>query len=227
MRLLVVEDDAELRAFAREGLTREGFTVDVAVNGREAVDLVLQRQYDAILLDVMMPELDGFSVLNTIRGRGFKGAVLLATCKGQERDKLQGFNSGADDYIVKPYLISELTARIRAISRRMDPARVESMRGPMLQVGELEMDLLKRSVTYKGRAVSLTKREFELLEYLMRRPGQVISPTVLAQHLSSIDQETSTNTIEVHIKNLRAKLDPKKSKDPIVNHRGSGYTLVD
>lgn len=220
MKLLLAEDDKDLCAFAREGLIREGFAVDVARNGQEAVDLASERQYDVILLDVMMPELDGFAVLKTLRSRGYQGAVLLATCKGQERDKLKGLNSGADDYIVKPYLLSELTARIRSILRRTSLGPGKIIQDAVLKAGVLELDLLKREVKKSGKPVSLTKREFELLEYLMRRPGQVISQAVLAQHLTSVDYEAQTNTIEVHIKNLRAKIDAKFG-DPAHGRRGS------
>ncbi len=225
MRLLLVEDDKDLCAFAREGLVREGFAVDVARNGQEAVDLAVERQYDVILMDVMMPEMDGFTALKTLRTRGFQGGVLLATCKGQERDKLQGLNNGADDYIVKPYLLTELVARIRAVLRRTSGSSAKTDQGSVLKAGPLELDLLKREVKKNGKNIALTKREFELLEYLMRRPGQVISQAVLAQHLTSMDYEAQTNTIEVHIKNLRAKIDSKSGDSLIRTARGFGYSL--
>jgi len=225
MRLLVVDDDKDLSEFVREGLTREGFAVDLVGDGQEAVDLVAERDFDVIVLDVMMPKIDGFSVLKTIRLRGYRGAVILATCKGQEKDKLEGLNSGADDYIVKPFLLTELVARIRAILRRTGGTGAKVIKGSVLKAGSLEMDLLKHEVKKSGKLVNLTKKEFELLEYLMRRPGQVLSQEVLSQHLSNTNFESGTNTVEVHIKNLRSKIDSKSGNSLIRTVRGCGYAL--
>ncbi len=225
MRLLIAEDDADLRTFVLEGLTRAGFAVDAAKDGQEAVDLASERAYDVVLLDVVMPKRDGFEVLKTLRCRGYKGVVLLVTSRGQERDKLQGLNSGADDYIVKPFLLTELVARIRAILRRTTPARGTVLQGATIKVGPLEMDLLKREVRKGNKPIALTKKEFDLLEYLMRRPKQVHSQEDLAQHLTGIEHESQTNTIEVHIKNLRAKLDAKRGLSLIRTVRGCGYSL--
>jgi DNA-binding response OmpR family regulator len=225
-RLLLAEDDKDLSAFAREGLAREGFAVDVAGDGQEAIRIVSDRQYDVIVLDVEMPKLNGFEVLKTLRSRGFGGPILLATCKGQENEKLQGLNNGADDYIVKPYLLTELIARIRAVLRRSgDDSSVKVIQGSQLKARNLAMDLIKHEVKKSGEPISLTKMEFELLEYFMRRPGQVLSPLVLNQHLIRPTLESRTNTIEVHIKNLRAKIDPKAGPSFIRNIRGFGYRL--
>ena len=207
MRLLLVEDDRDLSDFVREGMAREGFAVEVAGDGQEAIDRAAEGDYDVVVLDVMMPKLDGFTVLKTLRSRGYRGAILLATCKGQERDKLQGLNSGADDYIVKPFLLTELVARVRAVLRRTAGAGPQAAKGSMLKAGDLQMDLLKHEVKKAGKGIPLTKKEFDLLECFMRRPGQVLSQAVLAQHLSSADFDSHTNVIEVHIKNLRAKID--------------------
>jgi DNA-binding response OmpR family regulator len=226
MRLLLVEDDKDLSEFAREGLSREGFAVDVAMDGQEAVDIVSERQYDVILLDVEMPKLNGFAVLKTLRSRGYRGAVLLATCKGQEKDKLQGLNNGADDYIVKPFLLTELVARIRAVLRRTGgDSSTKVIQGSILKSGPLEMNLIKHEVHKAGKPIILTKKEFELLEYFMRRPGQVLSQGVLSQHLIHTDFDSHTNTIEVHIKNLRAKIDSKTGPSLIRTVRGCGYSL--
>src|SRR5437016_4270498 len=141
MRLLLVEDDKDLSDFAREGLAREGFAVDVAGDGQEAIDLAAERGYDVILLDVMMPKLTGFAVLKVLRARGYRGAVLMATSKGQEKDKLEGLNNGADDYIVKPYLITELVARVRAVLRRTASPQAKVVQGSVLRAKDIVMDL--------------------------------------------------------------------------------------
>lgn len=223
MKLLLVEDDKDLSEFAREGLVREGFAVDVARNGKEALERAGENAYEVILLDVMMPHVDGYTVLRKLRAQGNPSAILLVTCKGQERDKLQGLNSGADDYIVKPFLLSELVARIRAILRRT--AAQKGTQGSILRARDLHMDLLKREVKRAGKPLVLTKMEFDLLEYFMRRPGQVLSHLVIVQHLSNTDVNVSPNAVEVHVKNLRAKIDPKSGKSFIRTVRGCGYAL--
>lgn len=225
MRLLLVEDDKDLSDFVREGMSREGFVVDSVSNGQKAILQLDEADYDVVLLDVMMPGMDGFAVLKTLKQKGFKGAVLLVTCKGQERDKLEGLNSGADDYIVKPFLLSELIARVRAVLRRTMGAGLLPAKGSELEVNDLHMDLLKREVKKSGKTVALTKKEFDLLECLMRRPGQVLSQSVLNQQISNADFDSQTNVIEVHIKNLRAKIDNKTGPSRIRTVRGCGYAL--
>lgn len=225
MRLLLVEDDQDLSSFIKEGLTREGFAVTHVADGREAVALVGERPFDAVVMDVMMPKLDGVSALKQLRLHGFKGAVLLVTSKGLEQDKLKGFSSGADDYLVKPFLMTELVARIRAVVRRTKGAEEKEVQGSVLKVGILQMDLMRREVKRSGKAIVLTKREFDLLECFMRRPGQVLSQTVLNQHLSDQDFNAGTNVIEVHVKNLRAKLDGNAETSLIRTVRGCGYAL--
>jgi len=225
MKLLLVEDDKDLSEFVEEGMAREGFSVDLARNGQDAIDLSSRTFYEVILLDVMMPGLDGYSVLKRLRAKGHHGAILLVTCKGQERDKLEGLNSGADDYIVKPFLLTELVARVRAVLRRTAKSAPVESTGSALKAGDLHMDLLKREVKRTGKLINLTKREFDLLECFMRRPGQVLSQTVLSQHISGVDFNSATNIVEVHIKNLRAKLDRKSTPSLIRTVRGCGYAL--
>jgi DNA-binding response OmpR family regulator len=226
VRLLLVEDDKDLRDFVREGMAREGFVVDSVADGESAVLQAQQAAYDVIVMDVMMPRMDGFAALKSLRSGGYKGAVLLVTCRGQERDKLQGLNSGADDCLVKPFLLSELIARVRAVLRRTtEGSSPKAIKGSSLKVGDLQMDLLKREVTKKGQLLSLTKREFDLLECFLRRPGQVLSQNVLGQHLSQADFSSHTNVVEVHIMNLRAKIDDKSGPSRIRTIRGCGYAL--
>jgi len=225
MRLLLVEDDRDLSDFVREGMSREGFIVDTVADGDEALRQAEEAEYDVVLLDVMIPKQDGFAVLKSLRARGFKGAILLATCKGQERDKLQGLNNGADDYIVKPFLLTELTARVRAVLRRTGGNSGPVAKGSLLKAGDLQLDLLKREVRKAGKTVLLTKREFDLLECFMRRPGQVLSQSVLSQSLSNSEVYSNTNVVEVHIKNLRSKIDSKNKDSLIRTVRGCGYAL--
>jgi len=225
MKVLLVEDDRDLSEFVQEGLQREGFAVDVARDGQQAIDEAQHSTYDIVLLDVMMPGLDGIEVLRTLRRRGFKGGVLMATSKGLEKDKLLGLNSGADDYIVKPFLLSELVARIRAILRRTTASVSAPSPSTLLEAGNLTMDLLRREVKNGKKVLSLTKKEFDLLEYFLRRPGQVLSQQVLSQHLSQTDFNTTTNVVEVHIKNLRRKMDSPAGPSLIRTVRGCGYAL--
>jgi two-component system copper resistance phosphate regulon response regulator CusR len=226
MRLLLVEDDRGLSEFVEEGLAREGFSVDLAQNGDSALELAGETAYDVILLDVMMPGQDGYTVLKKLRAKGHQGAILLVTSKGQERDKLEGLNNGADDYLVKPFLLTELIARVRAVLRRTGKSGPTApIQGSVLKVGDLQMDLLKHEVKTGGKPIVLTKKEFDLLECFMRRPGQVLSQTVLMQQLSNADFVGATNIIEVHIKNLRSKIDGKSGKSMIRTVRGCGYSL--
>lgn len=225
MKLLLVEDDKDLSEFVQEGMAREGFTVDLANNGQDALDRTTRKAYDVILLDIMMPGLDGYAVLKKLRGKGHQGAILLVTCKGQERDKLEGLNNGADDYIVKPFLLTELVARVKAVLRRTTKAIQNATGGSVFKAGDLSMDLLKREVKQAGKPVRLTKTEFDLLECFMRNPGQVMSQSVLSQHVTGSDFNSATNIIEVHVKNLRAKLGSRGAESLIRTVRGCGYAL--
>lgn len=220
MRVLVVEDDAELSRFIRSALKREGFVCGHASDGKAALALAHEAEYDVVLLDVVMPELDGLSVLKELRKRGNPAAILMVTSQGHESDKLKGLNSGADDYIVKPFLVTELIARIRAVLRRSQPGAPKTL--TVLHAGDVTLDLVKHSVTIKGRPVELTKKEFELLEYFMRHPHQLLSQPALAQHVWNQDFDSDSNTVEVHVGHLRDKI--SHGKTPlIVTVRGAGY----
>ncbi len=225
MRLLVAEDDRDLSDFVREGLTRAGFLVEAAADGEKALLLAAATRYDVVLLDVMMPKRDGYSVLKTLRARGYKGAILMVTSKGNEKEKLQGLDNGADDYIVKPFILTELVARVRAVVRRTTGANPQPVKGAFLKAGDIEMDLTKHQVKKSGKPVHLTKMEFVILECFMRRPGEVLSQSVLGQNLFNKEIKTNTNYVEVHIKNLRAKLDNKTGPRHFRTVRGFGYVL--
>ncbi len=225
MRLLLVEDDKDLREFVREGLSRSGFVTDVAEDGQAGIIRAQKNDYDVIVMDVMMPHMDGITVLKTLRAQGYSGAILLTTCRGQEKDKVEGLNHGADDYLVKPYLLSELIARVRAVMRRTASGGKSTVKTSTLKAGPLQLDLLKREVRKGSKVIGLTKKEFDLLECFLRRPGQVLSQSVLTQHLSNADFNSNTNIVEVHMKNLRAKIDAKTGPSLIRTVRSCGYAL--
>jgi DNA-binding response OmpR family regulator len=220
MRVLVVEDDKELSQFTRGALKREGFATDHAANGRDAVELATETDYDVILLDVNMPEMDGLSVLKELRKKGHEAAILMVTSQGHERDKLAGLNNGADDYITKPFLVTELIARIRAVVRRRQPGTGGS--STVLKEGDICLDLIKHRVEVKKKPVELTKKEFELLELFMRHPNQLLSRSVITQHVWDLDFESDSNVLEVHVGHLRDKISTGK-RSLIVTVRGVGY----
>jgi DNA-binding response OmpR family regulator len=227
MRILLVEDDADLAAFVKEGLQRERFVVDRAGDGQEALGFLAERSYDVLLLDLMMPKVNGFQLLKHLRSARYAGAVIVVSTRMHERDKLEALNGGADDYLVKPFLMSELVARVRAVLRRTlqdGPTKIATGTA-ILKNGALQMDLSRYEVKKSGKVVKLTKKEFELLECLMRRPGHVLSQSALSQSINSSDFDTTTNSIEVHIKNLRAKIDADSKNGVIQTVRGCGYRL--
>jgi len=219
MRVLIVDDDKELNNFLRAALKREGFAVDQAMDGKEALEQARDKEYDVLLLDVAMPELDGLSVLKELRKAG-NPAILMVTSQGGERAKLAGLNSGADDYIVKPFIVSELVARIRAVLRRRQPASPAGS-STVLTAGDLRLDLVKHELQINGKPVELTKKEYDLLEYFMQRPGEVLTQPALAQHVWNMEFESDSNLVEVHINHLREKLGSQAPQ--ITTVRGVGY----
>ena len=225
MKILIADDDQYWSRFLAEGLRNEGIAVDRVSNGRDALEKTKAVVYDAILLDVLMPGLDGYAVLRKLRARGSHTAVLMVTIKGRERDELEGFRSGADDYLVKPVQISRLVARIHAILRRIGNGTQNKGDPFVLRVGPLELHLLNREVRKEGKPVDVTKTEFALLECMMRRARQVLSRPVLCQHLISGDIPATTNIIDAHVKNIRAKIDGDSGKSIIRTVRGVGYAL--
>lgn len=226
MKVLIADNDPSWSRFLAEGLRSEGISADRVTNGREALEKAATVDYDVILLDVLMPGLNGYAVLRKLRARGSRAAVLIVTCKGRERDELEGFSSGADDYLVKPIEISRLVARIHAILRRIGVPAGKKGDPYVLQAGELELHVLNREVRKRGKLVDVTKTEFSLLECMMRRPGQVLARPVLCQHLISGDIPATTNIIDAHMKNIRAKIDGRSSKSVIRTVRGVGYAIL-
>jgi len=220
MRVLVVEDDAGISRFIHQGLNEAGYAVDIASNGREGVNYAIAADYDVIVLDVLLPELDGLSVLKNLRQRGLQTPVLLLTALDTVQDRVLGLDAGADDYLIKPFDFTELLARLRALLRR-PPFQT----GVVLQVGNLEMDTVQRLVRRGDRLIELSPREFSLLEHLMRHPNQVLSRTQIAQHVWSFDFYGDFKVIDVYVGYLRRKIDRNEPSSLIQTVRGVGYRI--
>jgi heavy metal response regulator len=222
VRLLVVEDEAKVASFIKRGFEEESYAVDVAVDGEEAVSMVDVYDYDMILLDIMLPKLDGLSVLDHIRKTKKSVPVILLTAKDMVNDKVKGLDMGADDYVTKPFSFEELLARVRALLRR--GRSDESLK---LLVDDLELDPVSRKVTRGGKDISLTTKEYSLLEYFMRNPGRILTRTMISEHVWSIKFDTFTNVIDVYINYLRNKIDKDHPKKLLHTVRGVGYMLKD
>ena len=221
MRVLVIEDDAQTAAYMVKGLTEAGHTVDHAPEGREGLLMAAGQPYDVIVLDRMLPEMDGLSILRTLRAARVRTPVLLLTAMQGIDDRVEGLDAGADDYLVKPFAFVELHARINALARRPPPQEVITA----LQVGDLKMDLLKRTVTRASVRIDLQPREFQLLEYLMRHAGRVVTRTMLLEGIWNFNFEPQTNIVETHMSRLRAKVDRGHPRELIHTVRGSGYMM--
>ena len=217
MRLLLVEDDSMIGAAAQQGLRGEGHTVDWVRDGREAELAVGNGVYDLVLLDLGLPRADGLSLLRKWRARGMEVPVLIVTARDAVTDRIAGLDAGADDYLVKPFDLDELSARVRAVLRRRS-GRAEST----IRIGDLEIDTANRQVRWKGRDVALSAREHALLEALADRPGAFLTRAQLEERLYGWDEEIASNAVEVHIHALRRKLDPGL----IRNVRGMGYAIA-
>ncbi len=217
MRLLLVEDDEMIGAAAREGLRQEGHAVDWVRDGPQAEAAAANGVYDLVLLDLGLPRRDGLAVLRTLRAKGNDVPVLVITARDAVADRVAGLDAGADDYLVKPFDLDELAARVRAVLRRR-----AGRSSALLRVGELEIDAATRRVRWKGREVQLSAREYALLEALSDRPGGFLSRAQLEERLYGWDEEVASNAVEVHIHALRRKLDPAL----IRNVRGLGYSLA-
>jgi len=217
MRLLLVEDDSMIGAAAQQGLRQDGYAVDWARDGVQAEAAIATTPYDLVLLDLGLPRKDGLSLLRSVRAKGRDLPVIIITARDAVTDRIAGLDAGADDYVVKPFDLDELSARVRAVARR-HAGRAQ----PLLRVGELAIDAATRQVTWKGRDVALSAREFAVLEALADRPGAILSRSQLEDRLYGWEEEIGSNAIEVHIHALRRKLDPAL----IRNVRGMGYTLA-
>jgi two-component system OmpR family response regulator len=221
MKLLIVEDDKEGAAFLKRALAEAGHTVDHAAGGRDGLLLAAGEPYDVIVLDRMLPEMDGLAILRTIRASGVKAPVLLLTALGGIDDRVEGLEAGGDDYLVKPFAIAELLARVNALARRPPPREVQTV----LAVADLRMELLSRTVTRGGARIELQPREFQLLEYLMRHAGRVVTRTMLLEAVWDFHFDPKTNIVETHVSRLRGKIDRGAGRELIHTVRGAGYCL--
>ena len=220
MRILLVEDDKKVASFIRKGLEEEGYAVDVAAEGEAGLFMGLDRLHDLIILDVMLPKKPGFQVLRELRQAKVATPVLMLTARDTVEDKVQGLDAGADDYLTKPFVFAELLARVRALLRRRAEAR-----SPRLQVADLVLDPATRSVTRGGQSITLTNREFALLEYLMRNAGRVLTRTAITEHVWDYDFDSGTNVIDVYVNYLRKKIDAGHEPKLLHTVRGAGYVL--
>lgn len=219
MRILVVEDEAKTADYLRKGLGESGYLVEVALNGLDGLHLVQESEFDLIILDVMLPGLDGWQLLQIIR-RKWQTPVLFLTARDAVEDRVKGLELGADDYLVKPFSYAELLARVRTLLRRGPPREVEQF-----QIADLHLDLLKRKVTRNGERLSLTNKEFALLHLLLSREGEVLSRALIASHVWQMNFDSDTNVVDVAIRRLRAKVDDPYQAKLIHTVRGIGYLL--
>jgi len=220
MRLLIIEDEKKVARFIKKGLEEEGYAVDLAFDGEEGLAMVLDQVHDLIILDIALPKIDGLQVLKRLRERNVRTPVLLLTVRATIEDKVLGLDSGADDYLTKPFAFQELLARIRALLRRK-----AEVGPPLLQVEDLVLDPARHLVTRGGERIDLTSKEFALLEYLMRNAGRVVTRAMISEHVWSYDFDTETNVIDVYVNYLRRKIDSGGEKKLIHTVRGSGYVL--
>jgi heavy metal response regulator len=220
MRILVVEDEKKVAGFIKQGLEEEGYAIDVALDGREGLMMALDGVHDLIILDINLPKLDGLSVLREFRKHQGKTPVLLLTVRAAIEDKVLGLDTGADDYLTKPFSFQELLARIRALLRR----RVEAT-PPQLQVADLSLDPARRLVFRGTERIDLSAKEFALLDYFMRNPGRVLTRTMIAEHVWDYDFDPMSNIIDVYVNYLRKKIDTGRESKLIHTVRGVGYVL--
>jgi len=220
MRILVVEDDRKVASFIRKGLMEEGYAVDVAADGETGLAMGQDRLHDVIILDVMLPGKPGFQVVRELRQAKVATPVLLLTAREAVEDRVQGLDAGADDYLTKPFAFAELLARVRALLRRGATAQAS-----LLRIADLTLDPAKRTVKRGGEVISLTNREFALVEYLMRNPGRVLTRTMIAEHVWDYSFDSATNVIDVYVNYLRKKIDAGRERKLIHTVRGVGYVL--
>ncbi len=220
MRVLIVEDDLRMASLIRRGLVTEGLAADVAATGEDALWTAQAHDYDAIVLDVMLPGLNGFETCRRLRASGVWAPVLMLTARDGVEDRVAGLDSGADDYLVKPFAFAELLARLRALARRG-----EAQRPAVLTVGDLRLDPATREVTRGSTLIALSAKEFALLETFMRRPGEVLSRLHLLEHAWDFAYENRSNVVDVHVRRLRRKIDEPFGRESLETVRGVGYRL--
>jgi two-component system OmpR family response regulator len=221
MRILVVEDDKKISSFVVNGLKQAGFAVDACADGEEALIMARSTPYDAAVLDLMLPKLDGLSVLQQIRREGVRTPVIILSAKASVDDRIRGLQAGGDDYLAKPFAFSELVARVQALIRRA----TQTTEPTRLTCADLVLDLLSREVTRQGQKIELQTREFSLLEYLLRNPGRVVTKTMILEHVWDYSFDPQTNVVDVLVHRLRTKVDKDFAVKLIHTIRGVGYVL--
>lgn len=221
MRILVIEDDRDAASWLIKGLTESGHVTDHAANGEDGLALALENIHDILIVDRMLPKLDGLSIIRTLRARGIATPALILSALGDVDERVKGLRAGGDDYLAKPYAFTELLARVEGLARRNSQEPLETK----LKAGDLEIDLLTRAVTRGGQAIPLQPREFKLLEYLMRNAGHIVTRTMLLENVWDYHFDPQTNVIDVHVSRLRSKID-KGFKEPLLQTvRGAGYMI--
>ncbi|MDO8378788.1 response regulator transcription factor [Phenylobacterium sp.] len=221
MRILIVEDDLEAAEAMDRGLTEGGHACVRAADGEEGLKAARDGEFDVMIVDRMMPKMDGVTLVETIRREGDQTPVLFLSALGEINDRVTGLQAGGDDYLVKPYAFAELSARVQALSRRRETGSVQTL----LRVGELEMDLIGRSVCRQGKEIDLQPREFQLLEFMMRHAGQSVTRTMLLEKVWEYHFDPQTNVIDVHVSRLRSKIDKGFDRAMLLTVRGAGYRL--
>ena len=223
MRVLVIEDDRETAQFLRKALKESGHAADIAEDGETGLSLAQEGNYDVLIVDRMLPRLDGLSAIKELRAKGMRTPVLILSALGDVDDRVKGLRAGGDDYLTKPYAYSELLARVEALARRPVPAEQETR----YIVGGLVLDRLSHRVTRDGEPIQLQPREYRLLEYLMKHAGQVVTRTMLLEHVWDYHFDPQTNVIDVHVSRFRGKIDKNFDKPLLHTVRGAGYTIRD
>ncbi len=219
MRILVIEDEEKIASFIKRGLKEEGYAVDVSLDGEDGHFMATTNEYDAILLDLMIPKLDGMTLCKKLRDQKVSTPILMLTAKDEVKSKVAGLDAGADDYVTKPFAFEELLARVRAMLRKKKDGQASTK----LQVADVSLDLLNHKVERAGKEIALTAKEYALLEYLMRNANQIVTRTMISEHVWDIHFDVSTNVIDVYINYLRTKIDGGHKKKLIQTVRGRGY----
>ncbi len=220
MRILVVEDERKVASFIKRGLEEERYIVETASDGEEGLRLAMENEFDALVLDVMLPKLDGYSIVKALREEGRSTPILMLTARGTMEDRVQGLDLGADDYLAKPFHFEELAARLRSILRRSSTDKTTR-----LQVGDLELDLVTHFAYREGKEIELTTKEYALLEYLLRNRGRILSRSMIMQHVWKHNFDPESNIIDVYIKRLRQKIERPDQPQIILSIRGVGYRI--
>jgi len=225
MRILLIEDDSKIQAFVSKGFLQERYTVDIASSGDEGLKLWQSRRYHAVVLDIMLPGISGINILKQMRKAGDDTPVLILSAKATVDDRVKGLESGADDYLIKPFSFSELSARIQAITRRHNPAQAKGKNATVLAVGDVRIDLLRRTVFRGDKKIELQPREFALLEFMMRNPDRPLTKTLILERIWDYDFDPQTNIVDVLVCRLRNKIDADYDNKLIHTMRGVGYVF--